>query len=383
MNRLIGVLLFASIAGAVGRTAPPSAPSALALAELFKPGVLFQDRNGDGAIDYVNARVALPDKPSPVELAAAADIAARLGFETSAMNLPVVRAKGDGTTIPTIFVGAKALADSGTTAGAIGGAALKAGDGLVTAFTSGGQPAVAVLGGDDNGLTAAAVMFAGHLPYVWDAKGPTTEKVGDEVKEFLSGKGITASSAAATLPPEEATKSLMVAALEQSIWTALLDPAATDRFRGIADVRQQGDLARVGVRIRLADGDSAALVHLRMTRADAHWRVVGVEGLAPYMRSAVEGRYQRAYEAELRSDLRNLVTAQAVYFTDHAAYARSLAALVYDATPGVRVEILEASHDGWSAVARHRESSVECRVAIGTALPAGAVAGAVTCSGGG
>ena len=209
------------------------------------------------------------------------------------------------------------------------------------------------------------------------------------IEQYLDVRGTAesvveeASSAAATLPPEEATKSLMVAALEQSIWTALLDPAATDRFRGIADVRQQGDLARVGVRIRLADGDSAALVHLRMTRADAHWRVVGVEGLAPYMRSAVEGRYQRAYEAELRSDLRNLVTAQAVYFTDHAAYARSLAALVYDATPGVRVEILEASHDGWSAVARHRESSVECRVAIGTALPAGAVAGAVTCSGGG
>jgi hypothetical protein len=198
MNRLIGILLFAFIGGAVGRTAPPSAPSAIALAELFRPGVLLQDRNGDGAIDFVNARVALPDNPSPVELAAAADVAARLGFESSAMNLPVVRALTGGAEIPTIFVGVRALADSGVTAGALGSSALKAGDGLVTAFTSGGQPSVAVLGGDDNGLTAAAVMFAGHLPYVWDAKGPTTDKVGDDVKEFLSRKGITASSAAAT-----------------------------------------------------------------------------------------------------------------------------------------------------------------------------------------
>lgn len=198
MKRFIITLFVLVVGGAVGRTAPPSAPSAIALAELFRPGVLLQDRNGDGAIDFVNVRVALPDNPSPVELAAAADVAARLGFETSAMNLPVVRALTGGAEIPTIFVGVRALAESGVTAGALGSSALKAGDGLVTAFTSGGQPSVAVLGGDDNGLTAAAVMFAGHLPYVWDAKGPTTDKVGDDVKEFLSRKGITASSAVAT-----------------------------------------------------------------------------------------------------------------------------------------------------------------------------------------
>ena len=41
-------------------------------------------------------------------------------------------------------------------------------------------------------------MLAGHLPFVWDQKGPTTDKIADEVKEFLGTKGITATAAVAT-----------------------------------------------------------------------------------------------------------------------------------------------------------------------------------------
>jgi hypothetical protein len=96
---------------------------------------------------------------------------------------------------------------------------------------------------------------------------------------------------------DEGTKSLLVAAVEQSIWTTLLDPAAAGRFHGITDVLQRGDTARVGVRLRLEDGDSAALVHLRMERDDGHWRVVGVEGLGPYMQAALARRRSRAAEA--------------------------------------------------------------------------------------
>jgi hypothetical protein len=174
-----------------------STPIPAALSDFFKPGTVLQDRNGDGAIDFVDARIVLAEQPSPAELAAASDIAARLGFETSAMNLPLNVARGyqpgDG---PTIFVGAKSLAGSGATLGAIGGAGLKAGDGAVLAFSQAGKAAVAVLGGDDAGLASAAVMLAGHLPYVWDQKSPTTDKIADDVKQFLVGKGVTAASAA-------------------------------------------------------------------------------------------------------------------------------------------------------------------------------------------
>ncbi len=50
---------------------------------------LFQDRNGDGITDYVNARIYVADQATPAELAGAANIAARLGFETLSLDLPL------------------------------------------------------------------------------------------------------------------------------------------------------------------------------------------------------------------------------------------------------------------------------------------------------
>jgi hypothetical protein len=197
MKRLSVVGAAALLASAIGHTAPvETAPAALS--DIFKPGVALQDRNGDGAIDFVNARIVLPDRPEASELAAASNIAARLGFETSAMDIPADVARQPGDTVPAIFVGTKSLAAIELTAASLGAGTLKAGDGVVTSFTAAGRPAVAILGGDEAGLTAAALMFAGHLPYVWDQKGPTFDKVADDVKAFLAGKGLTPTSAVAS-----------------------------------------------------------------------------------------------------------------------------------------------------------------------------------------
>jgi len=120
----------------------------------------------------------------------------------------------------------------------------------------------------------------------------TAESVVDEGRAAALAVGDSSSV-------DEATKSLLVTAVEQSIWTTLLDPAASGRFHGITDVQQRGVVALAGVRIRLNDGDSASLVHLRMERDDGggHWRVVGVEGLGPYMQAALARRRARAHEA--------------------------------------------------------------------------------------
>ena len=163
--------------GAVQPADPPLAP--VQLSDFFKPGAALQDRNGDGIIDFVDARVALAEHPSAADLAAAADVAARMGFETSAMNLPFVRQPLPAAW--SIFIGAKSL--PGSSLDALGATALKAGDGVVAAFSHAGGPAIAVLGGNDSGLDRAAVMLAGHLPYVWDQKGPTVGKIADDVND--------------------------------------------------------------------------------------------------------------------------------------------------------------------------------------------------------
>jgi len=193
MKRILIVSLVVFYAGAVGGTAPGDGVAPAALGDLFKPGGALQDRNGDGAIDFVDARIVLADEPTAGERAAAADVAARLGYETSAMNLPLTGA-GGGDEALSIYIGAKALAQTGAAADAIGVAALKAGDGAVASFVSGGRRGVAVLGGDDAGLESAAVMFAGHLPYVGDQKSATTDKIADDVRQFLTAKGVDVSS---------------------------------------------------------------------------------------------------------------------------------------------------------------------------------------------
>ena len=205
----------------------------------------------------------------------------------------------------------------------------------------------------------------------------TAESVVDEARATALAVGDSSSV-------DEGTKQLLVTAVEQSIWTALLDSAERARYQGIADVEQRDDVARVGIRIRLDNVDSAALVHLRMERVAGQWRVVGVEGLGPYMRAGFERRRGRAYEAEMRSDLRNMISAEEAYFADHATYTLALAALPsFSPTPGVRIEILEANHAGWRAIARHQDAITECRVAVGASVPRGDVAREVKCSSGG
>ncbi|HXI30302.1 MAG TPA: hypothetical protein VNG89_17810, partial [Vicinamibacterales bacterium] len=194
---LLVIITLTSVAA--GRTAPGDPVTPASLSAFFKTGAVFQDRNGDGVVDFVDARIVLPERPSAAEVAAAATVAARLGFETTAMNLPLDVARRpqprDGNPgAGAIYIGARALA-AGVTADAIGAGTLKAGDGAVAAFTTSGAPAVAILGGDDDGLTAAAVMLAGHLPNVWDQKGPSADTIAADVTQFLAGKDLAAASA--------------------------------------------------------------------------------------------------------------------------------------------------------------------------------------------
>lgn len=53
------------------------------------PAGILEDRNGDGVTDYVNAKIYVADDPTPSELSAAANIAARLAFESLSIDLPI------------------------------------------------------------------------------------------------------------------------------------------------------------------------------------------------------------------------------------------------------------------------------------------------------
>ena len=92
---------------------------------------------------------------------------------------------------------------------------------------------------------------------------------------------------------------------------------------------------------------------------------------------------QKAYVAQMKSDLKNLATAEEGFFYDSAFYTTSLAALNnFRSSTGVTLNVLQATPGGWSARAIHSQTTRQCVLYQGNATPvAPATAeGRITCT---
>ena len=77
---------------------------------------------------------------------------------------------------------------------------------------------------------------------------------------------------------------------------------------------------------------------------------------------------EKAYIASMKSDLRNLITAQEAYFSDNnSTYASSTTALstTYKASSGVTVTVGTVTNTGWSATAGHTSTAKTCKISVG------------------
>src|SRR3979411_953091 len=77
---------------------------------------------------------------------------------------------------------------------------------------------------------------------------------------------------------------------------------------------------------------------------------------------------EKAYIASMKSDLRNLVTAQEAYFSDNnAQYAASTGAMgtAYQASAGVTFVISNVTNTGWQASATHPSTAKTCSISLG------------------
>jgi prepilin-type N-terminal cleavage/methylation domain-containing protein len=90
----------------------------------------------------------------------------------------------------------------------------------------------------------------------------------------------------------------------------------------------------------------------------------------------------KANAAALKSDLRNLASAQESYWFEHNTYTADTSLLRHKGSPGVEITIVEATVGGWSAIATHPLSyPLTCALYTGTVAPAppAVVEGAVNC----
>ncbi len=90
---------------------------------------------------------------------------------------------------------------------------------------------------------------------------------------------------------------------------------------------------------------------------------------------------EKAYVASMKSDLRNLITAQEAYFADNVTYATTTTNMNYNFSAGNTVTIGTATGTGWNATAKNNATLKTCGIFVGAvAAPiAGEPEGAPTC----
>jgi hypothetical protein len=220
---LVGFVLALGVGGfQSGAEAPPAQRPGLEA--LFAPGGLFRDGNGDGVVDGVDAAVVVGRDPDADTVAAAANVAARFGFETSALDLPLARTPAGGKTL--VLVGRAAVREAGLSLRDIGVEGLPSGQGVVTVTAVGGRQAVVVAGVDGAGTRAAAEAFAGRLPLVWEPKGVTVDSVAGDVRRVLETAG--------TKPSAVHASAIVAAAGADSLEHMVVDVALASRAEALA-----------------------------------------------------------------------------------------------------------------------------------------------------
>ena len=88
---------------------------------------------------------------------------------------------------------------------------------------------------------------------------------------------------------------------------------------------------------------------------------------------------EKAYVAAMKSDLRNMATAQESYFADNQTYTTSLTAMNFNPSVGVTVTVGAASGTGWKASTTHSATTKTCEIGFGSDTIAGVPEGSVHC----
>ena len=74
---------------------------------------------------------------------------------------------------------------------------------------------------------------------------------------------------------------------------------------------------------------------------------------------------EKAYLASMKSDLRNLVTAEEAYFADSVKYTTNLGT-AFATTSGVVGPTIATSADGWTAWVSHTTTTKTCAIFVGS-----------------
>ncbi|MFQ6084277.1 MAG: M14 family metallopeptidase [Candidatus Aminicenantia bacterium] len=169
------------------------------LSELFLPGKILKDKDGDNQIDSIETQIILRNNPSLEELILASEIAARMNLESLAGNFALVKRESqikDFSDLKNpIFIGKEInLVKKLIKKKLIDVSSLKKNQAVISLFSDKGLKGIVILGTSPQSLLFAGRAFFLRWPYLWEIwgrkQGATYSKVEKELKEFLKEKKI-------------------------------------------------------------------------------------------------------------------------------------------------------------------------------------------------
>ena len=127
-------------------------------------------------------------------------------------------------------------------------------------------------------------------------------------------------------------------------------------------------------RVAAAGGMVQVVAHSGMVLAAALFAALAL-GAVPRM----AGTKEKAYLAVMKSDLRNLVTAEEAYFADSTRFTTNLGSM-YSASSGVTGPTIATTADGWTAHVGQLSTVYTCAIFVGrTSLAPATVEGTPAC----
>lgn len=282
LGRLGAGTLLASALAAAAPAAARDAPELRSLAGAYESALT--DTNGDGLADAIAARVIIPGRPTLEDVQAASNIAARLGYETTAASLPVVlrddQADPKSGALPILVGRDNSFVKALIATGAVDIAPLAAGQGLVAFVPDAmaGRAGIVVVGSDGAGTVSAAVQLAARLPHLWNQTGITLPAIEQQALAYLKGRGLAATRAAVTaLVVDTDRRGLenlrlqvrVAPGSEASVLEALGDVVSAHRFGEQIEVLNLPSVAAMTVEV-VSDGGPAGSVVV--PRVGPNWR---------------------------------------------------------------------------------------------------------------
>ena len=189
---LFGVVIFAFFAAVAvhgarqnaAQSAAPVSGSRVHVEDAFAHGWMLVDTNHNGIADAIEGRIVVPAQPTAAENTAAANIAARLGYEATGLTLPlVVTSAEESGNAPQIWIGKNAAPQDALNTLAPLTSLLGKNEGGVFASADN----LAIIGFDDAGLLAAADAYSSRAPYQWKVPGDQLAEIAKAVTAAAHG----------------------------------------------------------------------------------------------------------------------------------------------------------------------------------------------------